>query len=60
MDGSELQKTIGIIGSGPAGLISAQVLLKDGFEHVEVLTRDHSPGGVWAKERVPPNLKINK
>ena len=60
MDALELEKTIGVIGTGPAGLISAQVLLKDGFKNVEVITRDHTPGGVWAAERVPQDLRINK
>ena len=59
-DDPELEKSIAIIGSGPAGLISAHVLLNDGFKNVEVLTRDHSPGGTWAAERLPPDVKINK
>ncbi|KAF8469817.1 FAD/NAD-P-binding domain-containing protein [Russula ochroleuca] len=49
---------IGIIGSGIAGLITAQVLLQDGF-NVEVLTRDKSVGGVWSKERIYSGLRIN-
>lgn len=60
MADSELDKTICIIGSGAAGLISARILLQDGFKNVEILTRDHSVGGTWAEERVPPGLKINK
>ncbi|KIP06555.1 hypothetical protein PHLGIDRAFT_452381 [Phlebiopsis gigantea 11061_1 CR5-6] len=56
---SDLHKSICVIGSGPAGLISAHVLLKDGFTNVEVLTHDHSAGGTWAEERVPPELKVN-
>lgn len=51
---------IGIIGAGAAGLITAHTLLRDGFEHVEVLTRDPSAGGVWAAKRVYPGLSINK
>ena len=54
-----LANTVGIIGAGPAGLITAHVLLKDGFD-VQVLTEDRSPGGVWARHRVYPSLKINK
>jgi phytoene dehydrogenase-like protein len=50
---------IGIIGSGIAGLITAQVLLQDGF-NVEVLTRDKSVGGVWSKERIYSGLRINR
>ena len=49
-----------IIGSGAAGLITAYTLVRDGFEHVEILTRDASPGGVWAAQRVYPGLTINK
>ena len=56
----ELDKTVCIIGSGAAGLVTAQVLLKDGFKNIEILTRDHSAGGTWAEERVPLDLKINK
>lgn len=56
----ELDKTIAVIGSGPSGLVSAHVLVADGFKHVEVLTRDRSPGGTWARERVPLELKVNK
>ncbi|KAH9837771.1 FAD/NAD-P-binding domain-containing protein [Rhodofomes roseus] len=50
---------IGVIGAGAAGLITAHTLLRDGFQNVEVLTRDESPGGVWAAERVYPGLTIN-
>jgi cation diffusion facilitator CzcD-associated flavoprotein CzcO len=50
---------VGIIGAGAAGLITAHVLLQDGF-NVQVITRDISVGGVWAKERVYPGLSINK
>ncbi|KZO93494.1 FAD/NAD-P-binding domain-containing protein [Calocera viscosa TUFC12733] len=49
---------VGIIGAGAAGLITGHVLLKDGFK-VELLTRDKSPGGVWAAKRVYPGLSIN-
>ena len=53
--------TVGIVGAGAAGLITAKTLLDDGFE-VTLLTRDHHPGtgGVWAAERIYPSLKINK
>ncbi|KAJ7643962.1 FAD/NAD-P-binding domain-containing protein [Roridomyces roridus] len=50
---------IAIIGSGPAGLITAYTLLQDGFTHVQILTRDSTPGGVWAAERLYPGLQIN-
>lgn len=49
-----------IIGAGPAGLITAYVLLKDGFQDVQVLTQDSSVGGVWAKGRIYPGMHINK
>ncbi|KAH9955825.1 FAD/NAD-P-binding domain-containing protein [Russula dissimulans] len=54
-----LLEPIGIIGSGIAGLISAYVLLQDGFKNVEILTRDSSVGGVWSEERVYPGLQLN-
>lgn len=60
MDSSELEKSICVIGSGTAGLVSAQVLVQDGFKNVEVITRDRSPGGTWAEERMYPELRINK
>jgi dimethylaniline monooxygenase (N-oxide forming) len=52
-------ETVGVIGAGPAGLITAHVLLQDGFD-VQVLTRDRTAGGVWARERVYPGLYLNK
>ncbi|KAJ7367120.1 FAD/NAD-P-binding domain-containing protein [Mycena albidolilacea] len=51
--------SIAIIGSGPAGIITAYTLLQDGFSRVQILTRDSTPGGVWATERVYPGLQIN-
>jgi dimethylaniline monooxygenase (N-oxide forming) len=60
MDARELIKNICVIGSGPAGLVTAQVLLQDGFKNVSIITRDKSPGGTWAAERVPHGLKLNK
>jgi dimethylaniline monooxygenase (N-oxide forming) len=55
-----LQQPIAVIGSGIAGLITAHILLQDGFVNVELLTRDKSVGGVWSKERVYPGLHINR
>lgn len=52
--------SIGIIGAGAAGLITAKTLLDDGFENITILTRDQHPGGTWAVERIYPSLKINK
>jgi cation diffusion facilitator CzcD-associated flavoprotein CzcO len=54
------QQNIGIIGSGPAALVTAHVLIKDGFNSVQLITRDSSPGGIWAKEKVYPELLLNK
>lgn len=51
--------TIGIIGSGPAALITAHTLIKDGFTDVRLITRDKRPGGIWARERVYPGLSLN-
>ena len=56
----ELEKTICIVGSGAAGLITAHTLIRDGFKHVDLISRDSSAGGVWAAERVYPGLVINK
>ncbi|KAF9240381.1 FAD/NAD(P)-binding domain-containing protein [Melanogaster broomeanus] len=53
------QHSVGIIGAGAAGLITGYTLLQDGFENVQLLTRDKSPGGVWAKGRVYPGVSIN-
>ncbi|KAH0584375.1 hypothetical protein H2248_009914 [Termitomyces sp. 'cryptogamus'] len=55
---SSLNASIGILGAGAAGLITAHVLLQDGFK-VRLITRDSSPGGVWARERIYPGLSIN-
>ena len=55
-----LLEPVGVVGSGIAGLITAHTLLQDGFQAVEVLTRDRSVGGVWSKERVYSGLQINR
>lgn len=57
---ADYTESIGIIGSGPAGLITAHTLIQDGYKHVQILTRDQNVGGVWAKERVYSGLIINK
>ncbi|KAJ7132974.1 FAD/NAD-P-binding domain-containing protein [Mycena filopes] len=51
--------SVAIIGSGPAGLITAYTLSQDGFSDVQVLTSDSTVGGVWSAERVYPGLQIN-
>ncbi|KAH8092182.1 FAD/NAD-P-binding domain-containing protein [Cristinia sonorae] len=53
------QQSVCVLGSGAAGLITAYTLIQDGFENVTILTRDATPGGVWAAERVYPGLLIN-
>ena len=60
MNTSVLQESVGIIGTGPAGLIHAHILLRDGFKDVNLISRDRSAGGTWARERVYPGLYINK
>lgn len=54
------QQSVGIIGAGPAGLITRYTLSRDGFQNVQLLTRDKSAGGVWAKERIYPGVSINR
>ncbi|KAJ7476126.1 FAD/NAD-P-binding domain-containing protein [Mycena latifolia] len=51
-------KSVAVLGAGAAGLITAHTLSKDGFD-VQVFTRDHSPGGQWAEERIYPGLQLN-
>ncbi|KAJ7284157.1 FAD/NAD-P-binding domain-containing protein [Mycena rebaudengoi] len=50
--------TVLVLGAGPAGLITAHTLLKDGF-NVQLITHDHTPGGQWAAERIYPGLQLN-
>jgi dimethylaniline monooxygenase (N-oxide forming) len=57
---SMCRQSVGIIGAGTAGLIMGYTLLHDGFQNVQLLTRDKSVGGVWAKERVYPGVSINR
>ncbi|TFK60203.1 FAD/NAD(P)-binding domain-containing protein [Pluteus cervinus] len=54
-----LSEPVCIVGTGPAGLITAHTLIEDGFRNVQILTRDESVGGVWAKERLCPGLMSN-
>lgn len=51
--------SICVLGAGASGLVTAHTLLSDGWD-VQLLTRDRSPGGVWAANRIYPGLKINK
>ncbi|KAJ7288126.1 FAD/NAD-P-binding domain-containing protein [Mycena rebaudengoi] len=59
MSSDPRKESVAIIGSGAAGIITAHTLLRDGFSRVQILTRDGTPGGVWAKNRVYPGLQIN-
>lgn len=51
---------VAIIGSGTAGLITAYTLLNDGFSNVQIISRDRTPGGVWAEEHIYPGLRLNR
>lgn len=53
-------QSVGIIGAGQAGLITAHTLMEDGFSNILILTRDAAVGGVWSPRRVYPGLQINK
>lgn len=54
------QKSVGIIGAGVAGLVSAKVLKRDGFD-VTVFEKESTIGGVWAESRAFPGLRsINR
>ncbi|KAI6046404.1 FAD/NAD(P)-binding domain-containing protein [Pisolithus marmoratus] len=53
------RQSVGIVGAGAAGLITAHILLQDGFEHVQLLTRDKFVGGVWERHRIYPTVAIN-
>ncbi|KAI0051981.1 FAD/NAD-P-binding domain-containing protein [Auriscalpium vulgare] len=53
------QQPVCIVGAGAAGLITAHVLLQDGFTDVQVLTRDAAVGGVWMDGRVYPGVQTN-
>ncbi|KAJ6498091.1 FAD/NAD-P-binding domain-containing protein [Mycena vitilis] len=50
--------SVAVLGAGAAGLITAHTLSVDGFD-VQVITRDSTPGGQWASERIYPGLQLN-
>ncbi|TFK17023.1 FAD/NAD(P)-binding domain-containing protein [Coprinopsis marcescibilis] len=54
-----LSAPVCIIGTGVAGIISAHVLIQDGFKDVTLISRDKGVGGVWSKERVYEGLRTN-
>ena len=49
-----------VVGAGAAGLITAHTFIQDGFRHVDIVTRDPTPGGIWSSVRVYPGLIIHK
>lgn len=55
-----LDQPIDVIGSGSAALITAHMLLCNGFTSVQLLTRYASPGRIWSKGHVYPGLRLNK
>ena len=52
------QSRVGIIGAGIAGLVTAKVLLSNGFE-VVVFDKEPALGGVWTASRTYPGLRAN-
>lgn len=53
------RQSVGIVGAGASGLVTAHTLLQDGFENVQLLTRDKSVGGVWERQRIYPGVTLN-
>jgi dimethylaniline monooxygenase (N-oxide forming) len=49
---------VGVIGAGISGLVTAKVLLEDGFA-VTLLEKESELGGVWAASRTYPGLYAN-
>ncbi|KAF8448697.1 hypothetical protein L210DRAFT_3500387 [Boletus edulis BED1] len=52
-------QSVGIIGTSPAGLIIGYTLLHDGFQNLQLLTRDKSVEGVWGKQRIYAGVSTN-
>lgn len=50
MSNSALPTTYGIVGAGPAGLVTARAFLRQGID-VELLERHDRPGGIWNIEQ---------
>jgi len=46
--------------AGPAGLVTAHTLHRDGFENISVFTKDRTVGGTLALDRVYPTMRLNK
>jgi dimethylaniline monooxygenase (N-oxide forming) len=53
-----LGKSVCVIGAGIAGLVTAKVLLEDGFR-VVVFEKEAELGGVWTAARTYPGLRAN-
>jgi len=47
-----------VIGAGISGLVTAKVLLADGF-HVELFEKQSDLGGTWHPDRTYPGLRTN-
>ncbi|KIK66415.1 hypothetical protein GYMLUDRAFT_38202 [Collybiopsis luxurians FD-317 M1] len=56
---SNAHKPVLIIGSGAAGLVTAQTLIKDGFTNVCIFSKESRPGGVWEQSKVYTGVFIN-
>jgi dimethylaniline monooxygenase (N-oxide forming) len=52
------QALVGIIGAGIAGLVTAKIFLRKGFE-VVVFEKEPALGGVWTASRTYPGLRAN-
>ena len=48
-------KTIGIIGAGVSGLVTAKTCLEYGYA-IKVFEKEKEPGGVWASSRRYPGV----
>ena len=51
-------RRVAIVGAGVSGLVTARVLLDDGFD-VSVFEKAAEIGGVWASSRTYPGLRAN-
>ena len=58
--GDPRRESVLILGTGPAGLITAHTLLEDGFLDITLISADQSVGGVWSRGKVYKGMKINK
>ena len=52
------QRRVCVIGAGISGLVTAKVLVGDGFD-VAVFEKEPTLGGVWAASRTYPGLRTN-